>query len=175
MGALAGRRSTASRLDAGQGHRLEDHCASAGLSPHHCMAWMAEGIGRGGIEAQRKRSCRSSMSRRTRTAWNRVRACHLCTVKRMRNGFPWSVRFATFSGNFATIAAKVASKDRHAPKATGDCGLRRLRVRICRRPEEFDGSFLAKNPCGRRQPGISIASDRETRLPGLPVTTPVTT
>jgi hypothetical protein len=122
------------------------------------------------------------MSRRTRTAWNRVRACHRYAVKRMRNGFPWSVRFATFSGNFATIAAKVASKDRHAPKATGDCGLRRLRVRTCRRPEEFDGSFLAKNPCGGRQPGLSIASGRETWLPVTtpgyhpkPVTTPLMT
>jgi len=33
------------------------------------------------------------------------------------------------------------------------------------RPEaEIHGSFLAKNPCGRRQPGITIASDFETRF-----------
>ena len=72
------------------------------LGCHRTTAWraMAEGIGRGGLEAQRKRSCRSSMSRRTRTAWNRVRAFHRYTDKRMQNRSPWSVRFATFSGNF---------------------------------------------------------------------------
>ena len=35
----------------------------------------------------------------------------------MRNGVPWAVRCATFSGNFATIAAMVASKDQHTLKA----------------------------------------------------------
>ena len=39
-------------------------------------------------------------------------------------------RAATFQTKIAIIAAKVASKDRHTSKATGDCGLRRLRVGV---------------------------------------------
>jgi hypothetical protein len=39
-------------------------------------------------------------------------------------------------------------------------------------PEEFHGSFPRKIPCGRREPGISLPSERKLRLP---VTTLVTT
>ena len=38
--------------------------------------------------------------------------------------------------------------------------------------QKFDGSFLPKIPCGGREPGISLPSDRKLRLP---VTTLVTT
>ena len=38
--------------------------------------------------------------------------------------------------------------------------------------QKYDGSFLSKNPCGGREPGISLPSDRKLRLP---VTTLVTT
>ena len=40
---------------------------------------------------------------------------------------------------------------------------------------KFDGVLPVQNPMRGRERGISLASDPETRLPGLPVTTPVTT